>query len=65
MHKKVNRYKVTYSHTRASDKYYTKAAALGQARWAVDVGNTRSCVHKRTPHGWVQIKCVTRKKRKR
>ena len=59
-------YRVTYKGTRHSDTYGTKRAAVDQARYAVSVGNTKSCVHVRLPSGrWQQVRCLTRRNRRR
>lgn len=57
-------YKVNYSGTRHINTYSTKKMALDQARYAVGIGNMKSCVSKRLPSGrWKLIKCVTRRSR--
>lgn len=59
-------YKTTYSGTRRFDTYSTKKAALDQARYAISIGNMRSCVHLRLPSGrWQNVKCLSRRRRRR
>jgi hypothetical protein len=54
-------YKTTYSSTRHFSTFTTKRAAIEQARYAIAMGNMRSCVHKRLPSGrWQMVKCVSR-----
>jgi hypothetical protein len=56
---------VTYGGTRATDTFTTKRAALDQARFAVSIGNSRSCVEKKGVGGWLPVTCVTRRKRRK
>ena len=56
-------YKVTYAGTRAHDSFATKREAVAQARFAVKIGNTRSCVTKLGDY--LPLVCITRRKRRK
>lgn len=57
-------FKVTYSGTRKSDTFKTKKQAVAQAKYAIALGNSRSCVLERLPSGsWKNVTCVTRRSR--
>lgn len=56
-------YKVTYNGTRRYNTYGTKKAALDQARYAVSIGNMKSCVFRRLPSGrWHTVTCLSRRR---
>ena len=57
------RYKVTYAGTRKAHFYSTLKAAREQARWAVGIGNTKSCIKRQLPSGrWELVECKIRRR---
>lgn len=58
---KPKTYFLTFGGTTARKHAATLSQARKDARYWVDFGQKKVCIHKRTPHGSKQVQCVTRK----
>ncbi len=54
-------FRLSFGGTRAKKWAPTLRQAMADARYWLGYGQTRVCIDKKTPHGFVSVKCLTKR----